>query len=483
MEEIKETSDLGDDPRGEIFTVSAGSYITHYQVKKGTLVAAIILISMIIGAILLRLPARAAFAFSGIILFTSVLAFYPFMGLFVQIWLYFNPYVIYGGPEFLRPVFLVTFLTLAFFLLRHVTVKKTRIIFPLEAKIALMLLAFMTLSSFFAVHSSSLSFSKNLTLFKVIIFYLLIINLVTSKMKLDIFVWFIIFCCALSAWEAIKIYRFYGIVRVDSVGGLQGSSGGLSMTLVMILPLAFQKINSKNVYLRWVAIGLVPVFILGIILAGSRGGTLGLAGVLILLIWRFRSKGITWLLLALILIAAVAIAPGEFWNRTMTIFTYQKDPSAMNRINLWGAGFQMFKDHPLTGIGQGNFEWVSPKYTKNFFQAWKGLGFAAHNVFIQLLAEGGLQALLSFLLLIGVTVRSLRRVRRSLPRTREWDDLRGLSQAVEIGLIGFLICGFFVSREGTDILYWLLSLGPVLSIVVSQELIKKGVSQRARSSA
>jgi len=237
----------------------------------------------------------------------------------------------------------------------------------------------------------------------------------------------------------------------------------------MVLPLVFCKIFSKKFYVKVISLGLVPVFILGIILAGSRGGTLGLLGVILLLMWRFRRKMITWLILALVILAAVVVAPGEFWSRTMTILEYQQDGSAMSRINLWKAGFQMYADHPLTGIGQGNFEWVSPQYTKNYYQAWLGKGFAAHNVFIQLLAEGGIQTLLVFLIFMTVTFRGLRRVRRELPSSPAGDDLKDLSYAVEIGLIGFLICGFFISREGTDILYWLLSLGPVIFYLTQRE--------------
>jgi O-antigen ligase len=244
----------------------------------------------------------------------------------------------------------------------------------------------------------------------------------------------------------------------------------------MVLPLVFYKIYSRNIYVKAIALIVVPIMILGTILAGSRGGTLGLAAVILLLLWRFRRKGITWLVLALVILAAVVMAPGEFWERTMTILHYQQDGSAMGRIQLWEAGFEMFTDHPLTGIGQGNFEWVSPQYTnQRYYQAWLGKGFAAHNVFIQLLAEGGIQALLGFLLVMIITFRNLRRVRREMPFVSAGDNLKGLSHAVEIGLIGFLVCGFFISREGTDILYWLLSLGPATYYLIDRERSEAGL--------
>jgi len=188
VEKVSDKENQRASPERQIFTFSVGSYITHYQIKVGTLLLCIILGAIFVGAILLRLPTRAAFAATGILIFTSLIAVYPFWGLFTQIWLYFNPFTIYGGPSFLRPIFLVTFLTLIFFLLRHVIQKRYKIRIPLEGKLALVFLGFSVLSSFFAVYSTSLSFSKNFTLLKIIIFFFLIINLIDSKKKLDIFV-------------------------------------------------------------------------------------------------------------------------------------------------------------------------------------------------------------------------------------------------------------------------------------------------------
>lgn len=469
MDVINGKERAGVSPGKETFTLSGRDYITHYQIRRGSFLLAIIFLAVFIGFILLTFPHRAAFAATGILIFSSLLAIYPFLGLFAQIWLYFRPFPVYGGPDFLRPIFLVTIITMVFFLLNFVFIKKKRVKFTLECKLAMLLLLFMFLSSFFAVHSTSVSFSHNVIFFKIMVFYFLVVNLVTSEKELNAFVWVIIICCALASLEAIKLYRYYGYARIDNVGGVHREANYLAATLVLALPLVFQKMNSRNVFEKAISIGLVPTFMVAIVLTGSRSGTLGLMVVLGLLVWRFRRKRLSLFILAFLILATVVMAPGHYWTRTKTIVDYGEERAAQSRIDLWKAGLQMFVDHPLTGVGQGNFLWISPRYTSNYYRVWTGEGYVAHNIFIQLLAEGGIQALLVFLAFVAVTFRGLSKARRYLFHSHRGRDLIELSQAVEIGLIGFLISGIFLSSAHLDVFYWFLAMGPVICTLAGQE--------------
>jgi O-antigen ligase len=191
--------------------------------------------------------------------------------------------------------------------------------------------------------------------------------------------------------------------------------------------------------------------------------------VLGLLVWRFRRKRLSLFILAFLILATVVMAPGHYWTRTKTIVDYGEERAAQSRLDLWKAGLQMFVDHPLTGVGQGNFLWISPRYTSNYYRVWTGEGYVAHNIFIQLLAEGGIQALLVFLAFVAVTFRGLSKARRYLFHSHRGRDLIELSQAVEIGLIGFLISGIFLSSAHLDVFYWFLAMGPVICTLAGQE--------------
>jgi len=462
VEKVDRKQDTGLRSGREIFTLSGRDYISHYQIRRGTFLLAVVILALFIGVILLELPARAAFVATGVLIFSTVLAVYPYVGLFAQIYLYFRPFPVWGGPEFLRPIFLVTIITMAFFVVNFIFIKKKKFRLPLEGKLALLLLAFLVLSSFFAVHSREISFSQNVIFLKIIIFYILLVNLITTKKELNGVVWLIIACCALASFEAIRLYRYYGWARVDSVGGTHREANYLAATLVLALPLVYQKMNSPRLYEKLIAIALLPASMVGVVLTGSRSGTLGLLAVLLLLFWKFRRKGLSTVILIFLILATVVAAPAHYWTRTKTISDYEDDRAAQSRLELWEAGLRIYLDHPVAGVGQGNFAWISPEYTNNYFRSWTGEGFVAHNIFIQFLAESGLQALIVFLALVVVTFRGLNRARRKLQALGGQEDLQDLGSAVTIGLIGFLVCGFFLSSAHLDILYWFLAMGPVI---------------------
>ena len=207
--------------------------------------------------------------------------------------------------------------------------------------------------------------------------------------------------------------------------------------------------------------------------------------ILILLFWRFRRRGRSALVLALLILATALATPSHYWTRAKTIVSYKEEVTAKSRIDLWKGGLQMYGDHPLTGVGQGNFVWISPEYTRRYSKSWTGEGFVAHNTYIHLLAEGGIQTLLAFLVFVAWTFRRLWTVRRKLPHSPSGEDLRDLSRAVEIGLIGFLVCGLSMNLAQVDVFYWLLAIGPILLTLTNAkpekltDVTRSGVSKQS----
>jgi O-antigen ligase len=72
------------------------------------------------------------------------------------------------------------------------------------------------------------------------------------------------------------------------------------------------------------------------------------------------------------------------------------------RPEIFGAGFRMFSDAPLFGIGQGNFLRLSSNFdiSQSLYLAKKG-GDNAHNYFLQTLVETGLVGVTAFVLIIA----------------------------------------------------------------------------------
>ncbi len=164
-----------------------------------------------------------------------------------------------------------------------------------------------------------------------------------------------------------------------------------------------------------VLLGSAGVMLGGILISFSRGAWIGvLAGISVTSIVAARRF---WHLLvpatpiaALSLAVAVTLfAPATLTDRLSSIaeearpfdaasITITPDNFAVvERMAHWQAGWQMFVDHPVTGVGTGNFNARYPDYyVRSTFEFSQG---HAHNFYIHMLAENGIVGLAIYLTL------------------------------------------------------------------------------------
>lgn len=147
------------------------------------------------------------------------------------------------------------------------------------------------------------------------------------------------------------------------------------------------------------------------------------AGILFLNRCRVRSLQRVALLLAGLIIVAIlqlvifAATPGEDFTalqRLAAVSTAEDNTKV--RLLYWGAGLEMFRAHPLTGVGANNYEVAFSAARQQFAAAHPGspllemneqlLTQYAHNEYVQILAELGVVGILlfgAFCLLLGRT--------------------------------------------------------------------------------
>jgi putative inorganic carbon (HCO3(-)) transporter len=118
-------------------------------------------------------------------------------------------------------------------------------------------------------------------------------------------------------------------------------------------------------------------------------------------------------LTAAILVIALAvppILPQSVWTRVSSIVNAEDDETGSRnaRVALMQEGWKAFLDHPLTGVGAGQFQDYNPPERA---ELWR----ETHNVELQVLAELGIVG-------FGVFVWLLVRSAATLFRT--WDALR-----------------------------------------------------------
>lgn len=232
--------------------------------------------------------------------------------------------------------------------------------------------------------------------------------------------------------------------RIQYVG-IFSDPNDLAMLFVMSIPMALLLSGGGGLLglrrLFWWAVAATLLY--GVYLTDSRGAFLAvmaMAGV-----WLWLRKGL--------LIAGAMGAAGMAGLLMLPTRMQELDAgesSAYGRIETWYDGIQMFIEHPLLGVGVGNFT----EHT------W----LTAHNSFVLVLAETGILgytlwlAMVVYCFLMPIMVLRLPADLGNEEYQPLWTQERRLAMTLLISQVGFYACAFFLSRSYVILLYILLGL-------------------------
>jgi O-antigen ligase len=195
--------------------------------------------------------------------------------------------------------------------------------------------------------------------------------------------------------------------------------------------------------------GGLAVMLAAIAFSLTRNVWLGIAAALALFLVFFKPKYV--LALAPLLLVLALLAPPAVKNRMLSIVDLQ-DKSNRDRIYMVYSGLRIFRDRPWTGVGSHNIEKVIAGNEGRYRhpQAEK-INPHLHNNFLQILAERGVFALVSFLLFCLFVILQL--VRMLKTRTGEW---RAITAGALFAFVGFLVAGMFEYNFGDSEIKFIL---------------------------
>jgi O-antigen ligase len=257
-------------------------------------------------------------------------------------------------------------------------------------------------------------------------------------------------------------------------GGI-GDANELALVLVPGLALAFFALRgARSTLERWWLVGSATVMAFALLETGSRGGFIAL-GVAFTVALVLGGRERTRVLAALLGFGGLAImyfafaAPAELRGHVADFTT----GGGSGRTDLWAIARQVAADHPVLGVGIGNFEAVEAEYASQANLPSIDLVIdephVVHNTYLELLAELGVVGFTCFVALVaGAVVLGWRAV-RSFARAGA-TDLELLARGLLVGLGGMLAASFFLSAEYEKQLWLLLGFAVALAGIAERAM-------------
>lgn len=290
--------------------------------------------------------------------------------------------------------------------------------------------------------------------------YFLVVHSIQTKKQLNAFFVFLTIITCFLAIEGILEFNtgssYFGIqpilerarnfdgeikyiARIVWLGTL-ADPNDLAMALVIPVPYLVNQLLYKK-QIRYLL--LVGILLYAIVLTNSRGGMLAVcAGIAFYFILRLKStKG---LIGALIFVSVVLL----FGPSRMSDLSASGE-SAAGRIEAWYAGYQMFMQYPIFGVGKGLFVDFND--------------LTAHNSFVLVLGELGLFGTFFFTGLFMFPFQFCSKYVWGEHRETLSEEELGFCASLYGSLIGLMVSMFFLSRSYVLIPYMLIGLCVVTS--------------------
>jgi putative inorganic carbon (HCO3(-)) transporter len=274
-----------------------------------------------------------------------------------------------------------------------------------------------------------------------------------------------------------RVYYYMTLTRIHGFMGHWMNFGGQQM-LVFTALLAFvllsaslakgflagQEGKGKGLY------GLVmAVVATSLVLNFTRGVWLGCVVATLYIVARWKPRTL-WVIPVLLVVAYLA-APSMIRRRVSLAFHPTDDPALAIRLEIWGAGLRMVREHPWVGVGPENIPQVYTQYLPPGTTPMAGYHDHLHDNLLQLAAERGLPCLVAWLWFMLALGWNILRIRGKLSSER-W-----VADAAFAAWLAFLAEGFFEYNFGTS---------PVLMVflfVMSTPFVAEHLVSRTKGSS
>jgi O-antigen ligase len=289
-----------------------------------------------------------------------------------------------------------------------------------------------------------------------VLFLFIVYSSITEPRHLRWLLWAFIGGATATALVGLAGATAPDVYSVPGEGRLSGGVGDpnyLAAFLVAAIVFAvFMFVAESGVVQRWLLMSSIVICSLALFRTQSRGGIVATGVVLVVALLlsgpvRFRALALVSTIAAFGIFYFTLVAPPQALAR----ITEFRANEGSHRVELWTVATQVFRDHPVFGVGAGNFPVVEPAYSITDINLRTtdvilDRTEVVHNTYLHVLAETGLIGLALFVLVI---VAALTMGVQAINTFSKLGDLEMeiLARGLVIGTIGMLVAFLFLSAQ------------------------------------
>jgi O-antigen ligase len=330
-----------------------------------------------------------------------------------------------------------------------------------------------------------------------LLLFVLVTNAVRTPQVLKSVVWALLLAGAVmglvSIWVVLThTYRNalggFAQVAADQVPGIGpkplprlagpvGETNRYAQVMLLLVPLGIACIRLAGSRVRRLAaIGATALTLSGMLLTYSRGAAVALAIVALVMVATGFIRARHLVLLVAVLGAIVVVAAPNYLARLASLSSLnsatsqdstQVDGALRGRATENLAALDTFRDHPLVGVGPGQFfERYSQTYANELDLRFLKTSRRAHNLYLEMAADTGVLGLAAFLAVVLVTIGQLVRAAGLCAVHRP--DLALLAHAFALSLFAYLATGLFLQLAYQRYFWFVLALASATAWIAAR---------------
>lgn len=350
--------------------------------------------------------------------------------------------------------------------------------------------------SYFVSSDSDRALSQIIVMGKDIAILFCIVFAILQSKEWKQAIWIIIittsFLCLLGLYQRITgnySQTFFGLASVRFDDSLVGAekirlSGPINapnlwgQVLVAVLTLAIYRIvDEPRSIIKFFFILVTGLYLFAILNTFSRGAYLAVLIVIVLIFFERRFNPLIVLTMIGVSLVVIIFAPSNYISRFESLFALSpeneygiyEDSSFRGRSSEIQAGQEMFFDHPLLGIGTGNYENNYQEYAQKIGIEIRLEERQAHSLYVEILAETGILGALTFGGIIITLMAGLYQANKTAQEIEYLSSWRLWLTSIQFSIIAYLITSLFL--HGAYIRYfWVLVALAIASIQITENI-------------